>query len=188
MRKLLAAVTIAAAFVGAGWLGMRIAGPVEPAPVREAATKTVEKRTAPKPSPVTKTWAEQASASCARALEDTRAVFRDSPFTMADSRSETEAVLRLLRTLSWIDGRTLGELKRVRPSPADRRRVNEALDLLAEAHRGNLATVASLQARWRPKLIEQSGRRNARLSEELRVLFLGLGATGCAAYLDPESY
>ena len=187
MRKVLVAAIVAAALLGAGWLGTSFVAPYEAEATPKPAATTVVKRKAPKPVRK-KTWAEQASASCARALEDSRAVLRDSAFTTLDSRTESHAVLRLLRTLAYIDGRTLRQLKRLRPSPADRRRVTETLDLLAEARRGNLATIAGLEARWRPELLEQSGNRNMRLNAELRVLFLGLGATGCAAYLDPESY
>jgi hypothetical protein len=187
MRKLLLAVTVVAALVGAGWLGMRFAAPVEAAPVPEAATKTVEKRKAPKPAHVKRTWAERAGASCARALEDNRAVVRDSPYTTADARSEVEAALGLGQTLNFIEGRLLRELKAVRPSTADRRRVTETLELLTEEHRHHVALFAGIRT-LSPKQFDQAIRRDERMGAALRVLFLGLGATSCAAFLDPESY
>jgi hypothetical protein len=187
MRKLLVAATIGAALVGAGWLGTSLVEPYEDeaAAGRPEATRPVKK--APKPQ-VAKSWAERASTSCARALEDSRAVLRDAPFTTADSNSGTEAVLRLMRTLTWIEARLLRELKGAQPSPADRRRVSAALALLAESHRDDLATVAALTKSWDPAALEEAVRREARTSEQLRLLFLGTGATACAAVFDPDSY
>jgi hypothetical protein len=185
MRKLLVAAAIGAALVGAGWLGTSL---VEPYEVEAAPVPAAAKKKAPKPAPVAKSWAEQASASCARALEDSRAVLRDAPITTADSRSGTEAVLRVVRTLSWIEGRLLRELKRLSPSPADRRRVTAALALLTDAHRDTLATVKALEKRWDPALLGEAARREAKESAELRLLFLGAGATACVAVFDPDSY
>lgn len=187
MRKLLAAVIVAAALVGVGWLGTSLVAPYEPPPVAQAASNSAEKRKAPKPALGKKTWAEKASTSCAQALEDNRAVIRDSPFTTADEHSELEAFLTLGKTLNWVEARLIRELKSVRPPVADRRRVSETLALLVEEHRHLVATMASVQTMSDQEYVEAI-RLDERMAAELRVLFLGLGATSCAAFFDPESY
>jgi hypothetical protein len=188
MRKLLVAVAIGAALVGAGWLGTSLVEPYEVEAAAAPAVATNAKKRPSKPARVTRSWAERASSSCARALEDNRAVLRDAPFTTADSRSGAEAVLRLMQTLSWIEARLLRELKRLPPSPADRRSVTAALGFLTDAHRDNLATVEALEKSWDPALLEEAARREAQESAQLRLLFLGTGATACVAVFDPDSY
>lgn len=189
MRKLFVAAAIGTALVGAGWLGTSLVAPYEPeaTPPAAATNPTVNGRKTQARVRV-KTWAEQASASCARALEDSRAVLRDAPFTTADSASGTQAVLRVMRTLGWIEARLLRELKRARPARADRRPVNEALSLLATAQRDHAATLAALQRSWNPGLLEEAARREMQASAKLRLLFLRTGATACVAFHDPESY
>lgn len=188
MRKLLLAAVVGAAFIGVGWLGTSLVAPYEPEPVAKAAAKTAAKRKAPKRAHVTKTWAEWSSVSCAQGLEDNRAVIRDSPFTTADARSELDAVLTLGKTLNWIEARLLRQLKSVRPAAADRRRVSQALGLLAEMHRRHVALFAGPRSDLSDKEFDQEINRAERMAAELRVLFLGLGATSCAAFLDPDSY
>jgi hypothetical protein len=188
MRKLLVAGAIGVALVGAGWLGTSLVEPYEEEAAAGRSTAMNAEKKPSKPAPAAKSWAERASTSCARALEDSRAVLRDAPFTTADSNSGTEAVLRLMRTLTWIEARLLRELKRVPPSPADRRRVTAALALLTESHRHDRATVEALKESWDPALLEEAVRREAETSEQLRLLFLGTGATACVAVFDPDSY
>jgi hypothetical protein len=123
----------------------------------------------------TKTWAERASASCARGLEDSRALL--------DGATKNESLLEVLGATVRVEGRVVRELDALPVPRAKRRQVREVVRLLDGQFRSGKDLLAALRVHWDDALIDRSLRANGRAAERMRLLFLDLGATGCAAYL-----
>lgn len=201
LRKLAFSVCLAVAFLGVGWLGMQLAGdadaevgpnpapatttavavapPVE-RPVRVEVSKPVKvvSRVAP---PRTKPWAERASTHCARALQEGRAIV-DNALARDPAAMEEEYLLGVLEAALRVDGRLLNQLEALPVQQADRRQVREALGLLERQFRAGEGLVAALKVRWDDGLIDRTDLAQKDSSQRIVQLFLGLGATGCAAY------
>lgn len=172
------------AFLAVGWLGMKLAGDAEAETGRDSLAETPTTTLAPRATPPrSKTWAERASASCARGLEGTRALLDAAPSTVEPGATEHEFLLTLLDASLKVERRVVRELGALPVSRADQRRVREVIRLLDETHRMGVGLAASLRVRWDDALLERKLRENARAAARLRLLFLGLGATGCAAYV-----
>ncbi len=185
MRAVVFAACLVVAFLAVGWLGMQLAGDAEAEPGRNGLSPptTAVEVAAPTALRRSRTWAERASASCARGLEDTRALVNEAPFTTEPGATEHEFLLELLDATVRVEGRVVRELDALPVRRAERREVRDVVRLLDEERRSGADLIAALRVRWDDALLDRKLRANERTGGRLRLLFLGLGATGCAAYL-----
>jgi len=193
VRVLLLPVAVAAlvaALVGAGWLGLVLATAAgestTPAPAaRSAAAKP---RDAKRPRRHARPWADRATTVCNRAYEQTLdaidLVVLDSPDLTTRQRN-----LELLTRALEIESRTLTALGALRPRPRpDHRTIRDALRLFRGVVADDRGTASLLRRRWSRSLLVRRSAAQLPVNERLNILFLGLGASGCATYFDPDSY
>ena len=126
-----------------------------------------------------KSWGERASGNCARSAQQLRAIGNTAPNPDA---TEEEFVLGVLEAAVRVEGRLLRQLEAVPVARADRRQVRDALRLLERQFQAGEGLIAALRVRWDEALIDRTDLAQKDSSTRLVQLFLGLGATGCAAY------
>ena len=181
MGKLAFAACLVSAILAAGWLGTQLAGGADPGPGRAAARpETTPKRSVKPAARNSKSWAERASAVCARGLEDTRTVLDARPEPGA---SEHAYLLQVLGAAVQVEKRVVRQLDALPLPRTGRRSVRKVIGELDATRRSGEKLLASLRVRWDESLLERTLRENGRAAGRLRLQFLGLGATGCAAYL-----
>lgn len=194
MRPLVLAAAVAflvAALVAAGWLGLVLASAVGGTTASGALTTRVGHReTSPqvRRSRRRAPWAERATRVCSRAHERTLdaidAVVLDSP-----DLSPRERALRLTADVVRIEGRMLARLTRLRARPrGDRPAIRIALRTFRAEVVADRGALASVRRRWNPAVLIRRGLESRPVNERLRIVFLGLGASGCGTYFDAGSY
>jgi hypothetical protein len=185
---LVAAVAIAA-LLAAGWLGLALAaatGESEPAPAGRAARDTPRparhvRRRAP-------AWADRATQVCGRAHEQTLDLI-DNLVLDSPQLSQRQRGIAYVTRAVRIEARTLAALKALRPRPrADRRAINRTLRLFEREVAADRALATTVRRRWNPALLARRRAEGRAANARLELLFFGLGAGGCATYLDPQSY
>ena len=191
MRKFAFSACVALAFLSVGWLGMRLAGDAEaevgptpaPATTTAKAAAPIKVSTPRKVVPAAprrlKPWGERASGHCARSSQQLRVIANTAPKPDA---TEEAFLLGVLEAAVGVEERLLRELETLPVAAAERRHVREALRLLKRQFHAGEGLIASLRTRWDDALIERTDLAHKDSSERLVQLFLGLGATGCAAY------
>jgi hypothetical protein len=185
----LGAVVAVAALLAAGWLGLALAaatGESTPAPAGRAARDTPRparhvRRRAP-------AWADRATEICGRAHEQTLDLIDNLVLDSPQLSQRQRGVAYVSRAVK-IEARAFGALKALRPRPrADRRAIRRTLRLFQHELAADRALAAAVRRRWDPALLARRRAETRPANARLELLFFGLGAGGCATYLDPESY
>ena len=168
---LLAGAVGVATLVATVAIGRPLADPDEPAEPAAAAAPA-------------RTWAQQATGRCRAAIADVRA-----ELTGASGLATTaERAVVLFGATTEIEGKLLRQLRALPPSAAQQRRIDETLDLLEKQYERDVATTAKLERRYDFALLNREVVAYESIAAQMRALFRELGAQGCVAYFDPESY
>ncbi len=182
---------LAAALVAAGWLGLVLASAAGGSTASGALTTRVAHRETPhhvRRSRRRAPWAQRATRVCGRAHERTLdaidAVVLDSPDLSPRGRA-----LRLTTDVVRIEGRMLAALTRLPARPrGDRPAIRIALRMFRAEVVADRSALASVRRRWNPAVLIRRGLESRPVNERLRIIFLGLGASGCGTYFDADSY
>lgn len=128
------------------------------------------------------TWAERASAACVEATGSVRAVLAGP-----GSAFETQAArtARLYAETTQIERALIAALRAV---PAPPPGAAETLALFRRRNVHDLRVAESLLRSFDQQLLERELAAYQRTAAHLRQRFRSHGATGCVAYLDPETY
>jgi hypothetical protein len=157
------------------------------APAIGAATPKAPRLTRPPRRP-TAAWADRAGSVCLRG-HDRTADLLDEVFYTSSSYSQRQLIMRVLTRGLRIESAVQRRLRALRPRPAtDRAQIALALRMMRRELAGDRRTIAALRRRWRPAVLVRQLQSDAAVDERLRVVFLGLGASGCASYFDPDGY
>ena len=172
-----------------GWLGLALAaatGESTPAPAGRAARDTPRPaRHARRRAPA---WADRATRICGRAHEQTLDVI-DNLVLDSPQLTERQKVVRFITRAVKIEGRTFAALKALRPRPrADRGAIRRVLRLYRHELVADRTTAARIGEQWQPAVVNRRRVQSRAANERLRIMFLGLGAGGCATYFDSDSH
>jgi hypothetical protein len=129
-------------------------------------------------------WAQKASDRCRDAVGGVRAEISNASV----QANTPERAVRLFTSTTDIEGRLVRLLRGLPPSATQQARVDQALDLLEEQYKRDVATAAKLDKRYDVALLTREVTVYERVATQLRTLFRDLGAAGCVAYFDPQSY
>lgn len=128
-----------------------------------------------------RSWAERAGQHCRTSMGAVRAELAGP----AGLESEEAQALRLYRETTRIEGELVRRLRGLADAPAG---AEESVELLAEQHERDRATVARLEREFDAALVLREITVYERLATRLRARFRDLGADGCVRYFDPASY
>ena len=131
-----------------------------------------------------RSWGQKASDRCRDAIGSVRAELKGA----TGSSTTAERAVVLFGVTTEIEGRLLRLLRALPPTAAQRARVDQALDLLEQQHKRDLATTAKLEQRYDFALLNREVIAYEHVASQMRAFFRDLGAQGCVAYFDPESY
>lgn len=132
----------------------------------------------------TRSWGERASDRCRDAIGRVRAELSGA----TGLTTSAERAVVLFSATTEIEGRLLRLLRTLTVSGAQQPQVDEALDLLEEQYKRDVATTAKLERKYDFALLSREVLVYEQLAAKLRARFRTLGAQGCVAYFDPESY
>jgi hypothetical protein len=129
-------------------------------------------------------WAEQASATCDRALAEARAAV-----SAGESVAGTERrTLQVYAASTEIEAGVLAELEALPRPSEDELPIERTLALLTRSHRADVAAVERLRRSFDPQLFERRVNETIPVLADVRGRFMALGAAGCVRYYDPASY
>jgi hypothetical protein len=168
---LLAAVVGLATFAATIVIGRPLVDPDDPTEPTAAA------------APV-RSWAEQASDRCDDAIASIQAELSSA----TGLASTAEQAVTLFGITTEIEGRLLRQLRALGRPEAQRRRVEEMLDLLEKQYKRDVATAAKLEQRYDFALLRREVLAYESVAAQMRTLFRRLQAQRCVAYFDPETY
>lgn len=131
-----------------------------------------------------RSWGEKASDRCRDAIGSVRAELSGA----TGLTTSAERAVVIFSATTEIEGRLLRLLRALPPSAAQRERIAEALELLEKQYKRDVATSATLEREYDFALLNREILVYEGVAAKLRTVFGELGAQGCVAYFDPESY
>jgi hypothetical protein len=127
-------------------------------------------------------WAERASAECVDYMRSVRAAVAGP---VAEYETQAARAARLYAETTQIERSLVAELRAIPGAPPDAART---LDLFHARNVRDLEVAAALQQSFDAQLLQRELTAYERTATQLRQRFRSHGATGCVAYLDPDSY
>jgi hypothetical protein len=129
-------------------------------------------------------WSERATGACERSLSRGRELSTaGAAITPVERR-----IVEVFAGAAEIESDMLAELEALPRPSGDAEEIEQALEVVAESHRDDLAVLEQLRRSFDRGLFERRVNETIPVLADLRSRFNALGATGCVSYYDPNSY